>query len=382
MAVYKVDDYARMAADWNRTEPYLAALRETVKPGSVVLEIGTGIGLFAIAAARLGARRVYAVEMNDAVLLGEDLARAAGVHDRITFHHGSVLDLPVPEPVDVVFFDLRGASPLFGDAFITAKKSIERWLRPGGVFFPTRDTLYAAVVRAPFVHEKIERLSHATEPFGVPSELMRNNLVNTLTSDSPAVPVTADDVLSEPFAWAKLSYGEAPPARVAATQTLRIVKGGVGNGIALWFRAELTATTGYDSAPGMPGVYARVILPFERQLSLAEGETVNLTLTAFSNGAEWGWDTAHLDANGKERSRMRQSTFLSRPFSRAAQRLAAPGSAPTLSRQGKRIAAFLNAMDGSHTLETIAHRESVDGTPEDVAATLRELSQLALRYGE
>ena len=69
-------EHARMLHDDRRTGDYLAALAAAVRPGDVVLDIGTGSGVLAVAAARAGARRVYAVEASDiAEVAGAGLRR-------------------------------------------------------------------------------------------------------------------------------------------------------------------------------------------------------------------------------------------------------------------------------------------------------------------
>ena len=82
--MYDLIAYAKMLADTVRVQAYADALRETVREGSVVLDIGTGPGIFALLACREGAARVYAVEPDPIIGLARALARANGCDDRIT----------------------------------------------------------------------------------------------------------------------------------------------------------------------------------------------------------------------------------------------------------------------------------------------------------
>ena len=77
-----------MLDDDRRTEAYLAALTKAVRPEDVVLDIGTGTGVLAVAAARAGARHVYAVEATDIADVAERVFTANGVGDRVTLIRG------------------------------------------------------------------------------------------------------------------------------------------------------------------------------------------------------------------------------------------------------------------------------------------------------
>ena len=83
--MYSVADYGIMIADRVRMEAYMQALRSAVRPGGVVVDIGTGTGIFALLACRFGARRVYAIEPNDAIQVAREIARANGYAERIEF---------------------------------------------------------------------------------------------------------------------------------------------------------------------------------------------------------------------------------------------------------------------------------------------------------
>ena len=74
-----------MIADTVRMDPFVYALKANIGPDSVVLDIGTGAGIHALLACKFGARKVYAVEPNDAIHLARELAEVNGFADRIEF---------------------------------------------------------------------------------------------------------------------------------------------------------------------------------------------------------------------------------------------------------------------------------------------------------
>lgn len=81
----------------------LAALEAHVQPGSRVLDLGAGSGILAIAAARLGARRVDAVEIDPvAAHVCRDNVARNGIADRVRVHEGSADVLPMRPAADLV----------------------------------------------------------------------------------------------------------------------------------------------------------------------------------------------------------------------------------------------------------------------------------------
>jgi ribosomal protein L11 methyltransferase len=69
----------------------LEALERHLMPGCAVLDVGTGSGILAIAAVKLGARTVLALDADPvAVRVALENAVTNGVDDRVTVRHGSL----------------------------------------------------------------------------------------------------------------------------------------------------------------------------------------------------------------------------------------------------------------------------------------------------
>src|SRR5262245_17467881 len=111
--MYSLTGYGNMIADRVRYEAYSHALQKAIRPGSVVLEIGTGPGIFAVQACRLGAARVYAVEPDPVIQVAREIAHANSCADKIEFIEGLSTRAELPVKADVIVSDLRGILPLF-----------------------------------------------------------------------------------------------------------------------------------------------------------------------------------------------------------------------------------------------------------------------------
>jgi protein arginine N-methyltransferase 1 len=143
------DDFAhdQMAEDETRMARFTAAVRRYA-PGRTVLDIGTGQdALWAIEAARSGARHVWAVEVipRSAQLAGEAVRRA-GLTNRITVLDGLSTGISLPEPVDVCVAEIIGTLAGSEGAAAALGDTRQRLLRPGGVVVPHRSATTAVAV--------------------------------------------------------------------------------------------------------------------------------------------------------------------------------------------------------------------------------------------
>jgi ribosomal protein L11 methyltransferase len=146
------------------TRMCLELLEEYVQPGDRVLDVGTGSGILAVAAAKLGARECLAldIEPRSAAVARENAARN-GVNVVIRTASGSLGDgwpLPEPSPSN---YDL-GLANITAAAVAELMPSFAAALRPGGQLIASgiigerMDAVRAAMAAAGFdiVEERAE----------------------------------------------------------------------------------------------------------------------------------------------------------------------------------------------------------------------------------
>src|SRR5437762_1461514 len=146
--VYNVPAYLWMVMDAVRVDAYARALQSVITPESFVIEIGTGIGVFAVMAKRMGARRVVAIEPSDVIAVARMIAKDNG-EPGIEFIQGLSTDCTFSEPADVVVSDLRGVLPLHNGHLQSVIDAREWLLAPGGALIPAAATRYVAAAEVP-----------------------------------------------------------------------------------------------------------------------------------------------------------------------------------------------------------------------------------------
>ncbi|MFN0111297.1 MAG: 50S ribosomal protein L11 methyltransferase [Blastocatellia bacterium] len=340
MSDYSVGDYQSMVADTVRMDAYLQALRQQITPGAVVLDIGTGTGIFAFWAIRFGARKVYAIEPNNAVQTGREIAAASGLSEQIEFIQGLSTQITLPEKADVIVSDLRGTLPLYAHHIPTIIDARQRLLTAGGVLIPQHDVLQVAMVSSadlyvPYVN------AFNQYPDGVDVTAARKINLNSWGSGRPS----PNQLIGQPQQWCRLDYRTIDSASISGEMNWQVEREALAHGFCVWFDTTLTDGIGFSNAPGGGAkVYGSAFFPWLEPVNLAAGDRVSLELKANLVGDDyiWIWNTLIQEAgNGQlPKADFRQSTFFG--FSLSPQTLHKQSAAyvPRLKEDG-RIAQFV-----------------------------------------
>ena len=382
--MYSISGYGRMIADHIRTEAYASALSRAIKPDSVVLDIGTGIGIFAMLACQFGARRVYAIEPDNAIQVAREIAAANGFVDRIEFIQELSTRITLPERVDVIISDLRGVLPLFRHHIPSILDARKRFLAPDGILIPQQDKLWAAVAEAPDLYERYQTLwTHNN--YGLDLGAARRLVINTWQKGR----ANSDQLLTRPQQWAALDYKSIESSDVGSEMAFTVTRAGTAHGLSLWFDALLAEGVSFSNAPGQPElIYGSAFFPLSQPITMALGDIISVKLSADLVGEDyiWRWNTRVLDQDdpAKVKADFKQSTFFGAPLSIEQLRKRESSYVPSLDEYGQIDQLILSLMTGQLSLNEIAHRAAND-FPHRFKSwqdALTRVGELSLKYSD
>lgn len=359
--MYSIGDYGDMIADQLRMDPYVYALKAAVKLGSVVLDIGTGTGMHALLACKFGARKVYAIETNDAIHLARELALENGFADRIEFIQAISTQVSLPEKADVIVSDLRGVLPLHGQHISHIIDARSRFLAPGGVMIPRRDTIFVALVEAGAVYRDLT--APWDYPYGVSMTAAEKVVLNDWSDENPET-FRKKSLLTEPQVWAEIDYWTVESPGVSPAHIIQpAARSGTAHGFLIWFDSEIAEGIQVSNHPGeekVPKVYGCGFFPLLEPVAVLEGDTIMLDIQARYSRDHYSWNWHTKIFSGEERQEIKadfeQSTGFNKTMENAALNSRVLTLKPSRSETGDVDYFILGAMDGDQTIEQIANR--------------------------
>lgn len=311
--MYHLLDFGMMLAHTERIEAYARALERSVGPDSVVLDIGTGTGIFALLACRFGARRVYAVDPNDAIIVGQAVAEANGYADRIEFIHDLSTNVTLPELADVVVSEIGGALPLFQNHLPSIIDARDRLLAPKGRLIPQTDTLLAAVAECPADYRYIGVWD--THSYGFDMSVARELACNNWWKER----ARAARLLTEPQSWATLEYATVNDLNVRGEFTSSVRQSGTAHAIYLWYRRTFAEGIELTDELNPDSIYRRAVFPLREPTEVVRGDSIHCRIDAFLLGDEYTfrWRTRIVDGKtSRVKAGFDQTTIAGEPLAK------------------------------------------------------------------
>ncbi|XP_017484014.1 PREDICTED: protein arginine N-methyltransferase 1-like [Rhagoletis zephyria] len=141
--------------------------------GRTVLDVGCGVGILSLFAAKAGAAHVYAVDTSSVLDYTEQIVRENGYADVIHIIKGTLeqIQLPVAE-VDIIICNWLGYSMLFQSACDLVIYARDKWLKKeNGIILPDVAKLFMAAVED--TKNKNERVEWWNDVYGVNMKCVR-----------------------------------------------------------------------------------------------------------------------------------------------------------------------------------------------------------------
>ena len=269
-----LDEHRLYLSDTVRLDAFERALRELIRPGDVVLDLGAGTGVMSFLACRSGAARVYAVESSPLIADAERIAHLNGFADRIVFINERSTTATLPEPVDLVVSDLLG--PLGCEVGLPEcfEDAARRFLKPTGCLVPGEVELWGAPLED-------SSLTGAIDFWNTVRGVDFSALQERAASSGYARKVRCTNLLSPGGKVTQFRLGIDAPELIRGDVTYRVTRNGTLNGIATWFRARLSPSTEITNDPcaQSPLTRKQMVFPCRHPANVAAGDSVRLTLT-------------------------------------------------------------------------------------------------------
>ncbi|MEM1111413.1 MAG: class I SAM-dependent methyltransferase [Pseudomonadota bacterium] len=332
-----------MFFDEVRNRMYRQAMQEVISSDSVVLDLGSGLGVMGFIAAELGAKRVYMVDPAEIMDVTRQAVAASAHAQKIQCFRDTIEGVELPEQVDVIVSVMTGNFLLTEDLLPSLLIARDRWLRPGGAMIPSAATMLTAPANAPRLFDsridcwRSELYSGALSPI---RQFSANSLQHASPQQHEAILLAPEQQLLH------LDFMVDTSVNCRTESQFTVTSGGECHGLLGWFEVEL-GQQWLSTAPGAEKTHWRqVLLPIAKPLSLSKGDEIHAKVI-HSAHRDWTWSLKTPDAL------VRQSTFLASPRSLANMAKHAPDYMPQLNRDGRLALQILNMLDGARSLHDL-----------------------------
>ena len=272
-----------MVCDEPRTSAYARAIAETVRPGDVVVDIGTGTGLLAMMAARAGARTVYAIESARVAELARRVVAANGFEDTIVVVEAVSDDVTLPELGDVLVSEILWNAGLGEGIVASFADARGRLLKPDARIVPGRVEMWTAPVDSPGAYASVEAWGADVAGFDY-------TVVRDVAADATFTYwFSAEELLAGGSAVGAVDLTGPLDYTFAGEATFAAARDGVVHGLGAWFASDLSPGVRLDNEPPAQGSWMHAYLPVKNPVPVAAGDPIRARIEVLTVDELWRW---------------------------------------------------------------------------------------------
>jgi protein arginine N-methyltransferase 1 len=280
-----------MLDDKVRTDSFLSALLQTVKPGDVVLDIGSGTGVLACFACQAGAKHVYAIEQGPIIGLAREICARNNLQEQVTFINDWSANIKLPERADILVTETVGNIGFEEGILHWVLDAKKRFLREGARIIPRTMEMFAVPVESKDDYEMVDSWAHYFYNFNF-SPLQTLAASNLLWID-----LTPEMFLSEPASMVLAELARVDASDLQGQASFIVKRKGSVHGFGGWFAAELAPGINLSNVPpNRTPSWSHTFLALEWPVEVSAGDRLDLTIHTSRNGVRWQWQVTHYPA--------------------------------------------------------------------------------------
>ena len=300
--------HREMLRDSVRCEAYQRAVAKAVKPGDIVLDIGTGTGIQAMFAVQAGAQKVYAVDRTSIARVAQEIIELNGLTEKIQVIEEDIINVHLPEKVDVITSEWMGGYGVDENLLSIILQARDKWLKEGGAMVPAEVTAWIAPVWDPSIDKNLAFWQ--SKPYGLDLSLIGRQTVNEVHNAMHHV--QEQDLLASPQEMWKHDChtfsAKSAEQPFEAKLNFKAQKAGKICALAAWFTSILWDDELLSNSPDSPKTHwGRTVLPLSQETELNEGDSIDVEFTCTPqeanlchnewstriNGGEWRYHSGY-----------------------------------------------------------------------------------------
>lgn len=278
--------------DYARTEAYKNAILENkhLFKGKTVLDVGCGIGMLSIFAARAGASRVIGVDCSKVIDLAREIINDNHLDHVITLIRGKLETIELPDgikQVDIIICDWMGQCLFNGAILSTVIYARNKWLKPKvGMMFPDRISLFVTAIEA---HKlKDNKIYWWDDVYGFDmTAIGRDAIIEPLVITVNPKKIVTNSYLIKEIDMYTVVWQDS---NIVSPFHLKAERDDFVNALVTYFNVEFTKcrkffTTTINTSPdSMPTHWRQTVFFLDKYLTIKQGEEIHGTFAMKTNG--------------------------------------------------------------------------------------------------